>query len=74
MWKQENPDSSEKTVGDGIVPTDDLRAFGVRPDDPMDDFEGMDDEEGAEEEMPGNEDSPLGGGGVPGTPPPPPAV
>ena len=72
MWKQENPDASDDTVGDNIEPTDDLRAFGVRPE--PEDMEFGDDEEMPEDEMAmDGEESPLGGD-EPAPPPPPPGV
>lgn len=72
MWKQENPDASEKTVSDIIEPTEDLRAFGVRPEVPEDLEFGEEEEVLPGEELPGGEESPLGGVAAP--PPPPPAA
>ncbi len=73
MWKQENPTADEASVTDVMDPSDDLRAFGVRPDAPEDlDFGDPEEDFEAEEEMPGGDESPLGGGGVPGSTPPPP--
>ena len=72
MWKQENPQAAESSVADAIDPSDDLRAFGVRPEPPED----LDFSDNEEEELPIDpttdpEESPLGAGGVSGTPPPP---
>ncbi len=74
MWKQENPEAAEASVTDAIDPSDDLRAFGVRPEPEEMDFGADEDEEIIDDPTTNPEESPLGGGGVPGSAPPPPVT